>query len=69
MWWDSQNLDQSRTSKSGEKWNFRVSHNAFTLQRTLSVARIFFGMDRDDGAPELTLCDSVLVAPPSGMVG
>ena len=50
MWWDSQNLDQSRTSKSGEKWHFRVWHDVFTLQRTLSVARIFFWNEKRDSA-------------------
>jgi len=42
MWWDSQNLNQTRKSKSGEKLYFRVWHDVFTLQRTLSVTRIFF---------------------------
>jgi hypothetical protein len=42
MWWDSQNLDAPRRDKKGRRWNFRVWHDVFTVDRTLSVARVFF---------------------------
>ena len=48
MWLDSQNLNQLRTDKSGEKWNFRVWHDVFTARRPEHVARIFFWNDKRD---------------------
>jgi hypothetical protein len=42
MWWDHQNLDKPHTDKRGKRWHFRVWHDAFTVGRTVSVARVFF---------------------------
>lgn len=46
MWWDRQNLGESRTEKSGKKWSFRVWHDVFTLGLCVSVARVFFWDER-----------------------
>ena len=46
MWWDAQNLNAPRVDKKGKRWNFRVWHEAFTVGRTVSVARVFYW---DDG--------------------
>jgi hypothetical protein len=48
VWLDHQNLNKPRTDKSGMKWNFRVWHDVFTLQRVIGVARIFFWDQRKD---------------------
>jgi pyruvate/2-oxoglutarate dehydrogenase complex dihydrolipoamide dehydrogenase (E3) component len=48
MWWDDQNLNKPRTDKSGTKWKFRVWHDAFTIRRTVGVARIFFWNETRD---------------------
>jgi hypothetical protein len=45
---DHQNLNKPRTDKSGTKWNLRVWHEVFTLQRVQSVARIFFWNEKQD---------------------
>jgi hypothetical protein len=42
MWLNGQNLNTPRYDKDGRKWNFRVWHDAFTIGRTVTVARVFF---------------------------
>ncbi len=50
MWWDCQTFDQTRTTDSGEKWTFRVWHEAFTLHQIVIVARIFFWSEHNGSA-------------------
>jgi hypothetical protein len=50
MWWDSQTFDQTRTTGSGEKLTFLVWHDAFTLDRIVVVARIFFWSEGKESA-------------------
>ncbi len=46
MWWDDQNLNATRTDKTGRKWNFRVWHEVFTGRRVTCVTRSFFWDER-----------------------
>ena len=45
MWWDRQNLNQSRTDREGRRWNFRV-WNDFVNGKM--VERIFYWDDQRD---------------------
>lgn len=59
MWWDDQNLNQSRKDKSGKRWNFRVWHEVWTDTKILSAQRIFFWDD------DKAWCGVVLLMPGS----